>query len=210
MKDVPCFIIGNAPSLKYINLTPLNNYFSVGINKIYLIYEPTILLWQDLTIWKEGKNKIIRCNSIKYCRKYSETNGNFYNFRLNDNTNRKMSNSTTILNGRGVTAKITFQFVCALGCNPIIFIGTDGTYDKNGDTDFYGKNKWHKNRNNLKRFSDALKYVMRNKRNKTIINCCSNPILGKTYSLKKAIKLINGKKYSKIELEERLLFGKGI
>ena len=209
MKNVPCFILGNAPSLKNIDLDIIDNYFSVGINKIYLIYEPTVLMWQDLNIWREGKNKIIKCKSIKYCRKYSETNGNFYNFKLN-NCREKMSNSTITLNGRGITTKITFQFVCALGCNPIIFLGTDGTYDKNGDTDFYGKNKYNRNRNNLKRFPDALKWILKNKGRKTIINCCPNPILGKSYKLKEMIKLIKRKKCSRTELEERLLFGKGV
>ena len=34
-----CFIIGNGPSLKHMDLAPLNNYHSIGQNKIFLIFD---------------------------------------------------------------------------------------------------------------------------------------------------------------------------
>lgn len=34
-----CFIIGNGPSLNKMDLTPLNDYYTFGLNKIYLIFE---------------------------------------------------------------------------------------------------------------------------------------------------------------------------
>ncbi|MGD1859434.1 MAG: 6-hydroxymethylpterin diphosphokinase MptE-like protein [Leptolyngbyaceae cyanobacterium] len=34
-----CFIIGNGPSLNQMDLLPLNNYVTFGLNKIYLIFE---------------------------------------------------------------------------------------------------------------------------------------------------------------------------
>lgn len=38
-KGEDCFIIGNGPSLKKMDLTPLNDYFSFGQNKIFLLFE---------------------------------------------------------------------------------------------------------------------------------------------------------------------------
>jgi len=34
-----CFIIGSGPSLRKMDLTPLSNYFTFGLNKIFLIFE---------------------------------------------------------------------------------------------------------------------------------------------------------------------------
>src|SRR5690606_19847487 len=34
-----CFIIGNGPSLNKMDLTTLNNYYTFGLNKIFLIFQ---------------------------------------------------------------------------------------------------------------------------------------------------------------------------
>ncbi len=38
-----CFIIGNGPSLKKMDLAPLNDYYTFGLNKIHLLLEKTNL-----------------------------------------------------------------------------------------------------------------------------------------------------------------------
>ena len=38
-KGEDCFIIGNGPSLNKIDLRPLNNYHTFGLNKIYLMFD---------------------------------------------------------------------------------------------------------------------------------------------------------------------------
>ncbi|NEO46635.1 MAG: DUF115 domain-containing protein [Moorea sp. SIO4A3] len=38
-KQEDCFIIGNGPSLNKLNLSFLNNYYTFGLNKIYLIFD---------------------------------------------------------------------------------------------------------------------------------------------------------------------------
>jgi hypothetical protein len=38
-----CFIIGNGPSLNTMDLTPLKNYHTFGLNKIYLIFDKVML-----------------------------------------------------------------------------------------------------------------------------------------------------------------------
>ncbi len=80
MKNIPCFLLGNGPSLKNKDLSILNDYFTVGINRIFFIYDPTILIWQDLALWQQERKKILQTKAIKYCRTGSETQGGFYNF----------------------------------------------------------------------------------------------------------------------------------
>ncbi len=82
MKDVPCFMLGNGPSLRKLDLSILDNYFTVGINRIFFKYDPTILIWQDLALWMQEHKKVMKTKAIKYCRTGSESKGGFYNFTL--------------------------------------------------------------------------------------------------------------------------------
>ena len=38
-KDEDCFIIGNGPSLNKMDLGLLNDYYTFGLNKIYMLFE---------------------------------------------------------------------------------------------------------------------------------------------------------------------------
>ena len=59
MKGIPCFVIGNAPSINKIkDMSILDNYFTVGINRIFFKYDPTILIWQDLALWTQERKKV--------------------------------------------------------------------------------------------------------------------------------------------------------
>ena len=111
MTDIPCFILGNAPSLNKIeNLSILDDYFTVGINRIFYKYDPTILFWQDLALWSQEKQKVLGCKSIKYCREGSETQGGFYTFVL-QGREPKLTNDVSKLYGRGSSGSVAFQFV---------------------------------------------------------------------------------------------------
>ena len=73
LAGVPCFILGNAPSLNEMNLTLLDDYFTFGINRIFYKYDPTVLMWQDLALWVQEKTKVLESRAIKYCREGSDT-----------------------------------------------------------------------------------------------------------------------------------------
>ena len=53
------FILGNAPSIDKINLKVLDNYFTIGINRVFYKYDPTVLLWQDLALWVQERNNVL-------------------------------------------------------------------------------------------------------------------------------------------------------
>ena len=69
MKDIPCFILGNAPSLNKIeDMSILDDYLTVGINRIFFKYDPTILIWQDLALWSQERQHVLDTKAIKYCQ----------------------------------------------------------------------------------------------------------------------------------------------
>src|SRR4051794_4372631 len=71
LRDVPVFLIGNGPSLSDHDLSPLADYFTIGINrafKPYIPFDPTILLWQDETLLKTERDKLETCESFMVIR----------------------------------------------------------------------------------------------------------------------------------------------
>jgi len=202
LKDIPCFILGNGPSLKDMDLSLLDEYFTVGINRIFFKYDPTILLWQDLALWIQESKPIINTKAIKYCREGSETRGGFYTFRLGCRE-AKLTGNIKRLNGRGSSGTISYQFVHALQCNPIICVGMDCSYEGKF-TDFYGNNPMHKP-HTLPNCKKGLKFIMQNSQNKTIINCSNTDVLGKKYTLQEAISMLGDRKYDREMLTNILL-----
>ncbi|MFW6025869.1 MAG: hypothetical protein ACOCRX_05950 [Candidatus Woesearchaeota archaeon] len=135
LKNVPCFLLGNGPSISNQDLSILKDYFTIGINRIFKKIDPTILFWQDLSTWLEHKNEIKKTKAIKLCRKGAETENYCYHFLLK-RKNHVLTSSLKYLYGRGNTSALAFQVAYALGCNPIFLIGIDCKYAKNGDTNF--------------------------------------------------------------------------
>lgn len=204
MEGIPCFLLGNAPSINKINLSLLDNYFTIGINRIFFVYDPTILIWQDLALWTQERKKIIATKAIKYCREGSETQGGFYTFRLEGRESR-LSHSTKKLYGRGSSGAITYQFAHALGCNPIILVGMDCKYDKKGSTDFYGDNPMHR-KHTLPFCIKGLKFIRKNRAGRTIINCSKNKVFKERFTIEEVIEKMGDIKYSREELKN-ILFG---
>jgi len=190
MKDVPCFIIGNGPSLKKIDLGILKPYFTIGINRAFLKIDPTVLIWQDLSLWMKEKKAVLATKALKYCRLGAETKGNFYHFRLSGSKS-KISDTPSILYGRGNSGPIAYQFAYAIGCNPIILVGIDCKYDKDGNTNFYGINPMHRG-HTLKSCKEGLKWMQSVDRTKTIINCSKNKVFIDRITVEEAVEKYAG------------------
>lgn len=203
MKDVPCFMLGNAPSLNDMNLILLDDYFTIGINRIFFKYDPTILIWQDLALWIQEEKKVRATTAIKYCRRGADTRGGYYNFVL-EGREPQITHDLTKLKGRGSSGSIIYQFAWALGCDPIILVGMDCKNAKNGDTDFYGKNDMHK-KHTLPACEKGLRFIKSNALGRTIINCSRNKIFDERVSLEDAIAMLGDRKYSREELTKMLL-----
>lgn len=150
------FILGNGPSIKDQPLHLLDDYFTIGINRIFYLYDPTILFWQDLNLWRSDKKNILSSKSIKVCRDHSDPQHNFINFNLKMNPS-KFNYTPNVLHGRGSSSMLASELAVSLGCSSIVFIGVDCQYDGT-KTDFYGINKDHR-KHTLKLCKNTMKWV---------------------------------------------------
>ncbi len=142
LRGQPIFILGNSPSLNEQPLALLDPYFTLGINRIFYIYQPTVLLWQDRQMWRTNRDDILSTKAIRICRDIVDNNKIFLNYYLGLDPFR-ITGKPHRLYGRGNTGSIAVQFAVALGCSSIVLLGTDCKYGPKGLTDFYGNNKDH-------------------------------------------------------------------
>ena len=190
------FILGNGPSISSQKLKLLDNYFTIGINRIFYIYNPVILLWQDRELWNSEKRRLTKQSSIKICNRSFNTKKLFLDFKLKMGA-YKFLRKTDVLCGTGNTGALAAQLAVALGCSNIVLLGTDCKY-KDGKTDFYGKNKDHKPYT-LKMCKGAMEWLK--KECPVPIYNCSDNNLWKKQDLSKVINHLNppksGLKYCK-------------
>ncbi len=187
IKGQPAFVLGNAPSISSRNLQLLNEYFTIGVNRIFYIYDPTILIWQDQEVWIKDKKKIMRQRAIKLCRDRSDPKQKFINFELSMGK-FKFSHNPGKLHGRGNTGALAIQLAVAMGCSCVILLGMDCRYEGRGRTDFYGKNKDHKHYT-IKMCKNAMNWVER-KCPVPVYNCGNSDIWPRR-ELEDVIKEIN-------------------
>ena len=199
MEGIPCFLLGNAPSLNNIeNISILDDYFIIGINRIFFKYDPTILMWQDLALWSQERDRVLETKALKYCREGSETQGGFYTFFL-QGREPKLTSSLSKLYGRGSSGAIAYQFAYALGCNPIILVGMDCCYAKKGETDFYGNNPMHRS-HTLPACVKGLQFIKNHSGDRTIINCSLNKVFPENKTIEEVVSSMGEKKYNREEL----------
>lgn len=195
------FILGNAPSIEKQNLSLLNPYFTIGINRIFYIYDPTILMWQDKQVWNKDKKTILKQKSIKICKDVAAPKNYFLNFKLKQGR-FKFKENPSILHGWGNTTALAVQFAIALGCSNIVLLGTDCKYGLKGKTDFYGKNKDHKPYT-LEMCNEAMEWIKENCP-VTIYNCSKNK-LWTTQKLSEVINIIQPPKLSREQYRRMLI-----
>lgn len=208
MKDIPCFIIGNAPSLYDMELSPLYDYFTIGINRVFYKYDPTVLIWQDLALWLKEKKKVMATKAIKYCREGADTKGGFYTFKL-QGKEPKLAQTPAILYGRGSSGSITYQFARSLWCDPIILIGMDCAHGQvNGETvtDFYGNNPMHRS-HTIPACTKGLNFIKNNHKGKILYNCSFTNVFPERLTIAEVIEKLPDRKYSREELEGILVRG---
>jgi len=144
----PIFILGNGPSLTDNDLSLLDPYLTIGINRVCSSYEPTVLFWQDRSVWATAKREIQKSDSIKVTRKGMVQPSLcpdylFFILQGNRKTPYPSQCQTTKLQGQNITHGVTTQFADAMSPSHIIFLGIDCKF-RGGKTDFYGNNKFHR------------------------------------------------------------------
>lgn len=187
--DIPVFVIGNGPSLNDLDLTLINDYFTIGINRSFLAITSTILLWQDISFWNTEYHRIHNLPSIKVCRDIADPRRIYYNFHLRSGP-YQFGETSHIISGAGSSGPMAVIFAHSLGCRRIVLLGFDCKVAKNGDSDFYGKNKFH----NYLTFPACIKGLefLKQQTSVEIISCSDNDYFERI-SLEKAIEMIDPK-----------------
>lgn len=141
LPDTPAFIIGNGPSLNDQPVHLLEDYFTVGVNRAFQMLDPTILLWQDISLWNTEYQTLHNTQALKVSRDVSDPRKIYYNFHLKGGGYKFDPSTTHILHGRGSSGPLAVQLAVAMGCRPIVLLGMDCTRGPDGKSDFYGENK---------------------------------------------------------------------
>lgn len=135
-----CFIIGNGPSLRGMNLEPLRNEFTFGLNRIYLLFPE---LGFETSYWVAMNNLVIK-QSVSEIRKLScpiflnwssrkdigQSNRNHYIREL-----YRPNFALDISLGMWVGATVTFaalQIAYYMGFSKVVLIGVDHRYSASG------------------------------------------------------------------------------
>jgi len=213
LKNIPCFIIGNAPSLNKElpeGSTILDDRFTIGINRSFLRIDCTMLVWQDASLWYLERKRVVKQKSINLCRDRADPENRFYHFKLSL-TNWKLSNSPIQMYGRGNSGPIAYQLAYSLGCDPIVLVGMDCTYKKS-KTNFYGKNPQHRS-HTLISCKSGLKWMrkcaLKHESKREIISCSRDKVFENKKSLEETLEYIGDKgKGSREYFKNILLKGK--
>ena len=182
----PAFILGNSPALNDEDLSLLDPYFTIGINRAFYKVDPTVLFWQDIELWFTEKKKILKLNAIKVCRDIADPQSRFFHYRIKPGK-FMIPEVPNVLHGFGTTGPLAVQFAYALGCNPIVLLGMD-CRTRGNSTDFYGRNRHHKP-HTMKNCSKGLKWV-KSIDDREIISCSADSEIFEYQSLEKVVQRI--------------------
>jgi len=149
LKGKPILIVANGPSL---NKTPLDKFqgiYSIGMNKINLIF--------NKTQWRP--NIVITTNSLvvrQHWRSMKDTQiphflswnarwvipiraRRFFNFFLNNKDNNFQKEVSASVGASGTVTYAALQFAYYLGANPVIIVGLDHNFKYTGLPNDYQK-----------------------------------------------------------------------
>jgi hypothetical protein len=143
LNGVPAFILGNGPSISELDVQKLAPYFTIGINRAFHLLDPTVLIWQDISLWNTEHQHLHNLSALKVARDVADPKRLYYNFYLKGSSYEfDQMKRTHVLYGRGSTGPLAIQLAVAMGCRPIILLGMDCKRGMDGRSDFYGENQY--------------------------------------------------------------------
>lgn len=172
LRGTPCFVIGNAPSLLDLDMSMVEPFFTIGINRAYRALRTSILMWQDPELMKDSRRDIERLDCIRACPPKADPSGKFLHLHLHGSVFHKTSNPS-ILYGRGSSGPLAVQMADAIGCRPIFLLGMDCSC-RGKVTDFYGTNRdWKPHTVQL--CQAGLRWISTNFAHDEVINLSGSP-----------------------------------
>lgn len=140
-KGERCFLIANGPSLKKTDLSLLKNEKTVGMNRLYLLFDElkfntTYFTVSNELVIEQFKDDINKVDSIKFlnwkCRKFFDNKD--INF-LKTNLSFEDSFSTDVVDGvytGGTVTYFSLQLLYYMGFAEVIIIGLDHNFQDKG------------------------------------------------------------------------------
>lgn len=142
-KGKDCFLIGNGPSLNKMDLHLLNDYYTIGLNKIFLLFDKTNLkidyhvCVNGFVIEQCASNFLeMKCPSfISYKNRDNSLTGSEKIFFIGD-VHSKLKFFEDITTGISQGSTVTYaamQIAFYMGFSRIFLIGVDHNFTKKGD-----------------------------------------------------------------------------
>lgn len=158
-KGEVAFILGNGPSLLENDLSLIDHFFTIGMNRSYKALLPKILIWQDESLYEDCYEDLKTLPCAKVTTKEIDKDDIFSHFVINK-SKFMFSGDPYYLYGGGCTSVLAIQMAVSMGFSSIVLLGCDCCY-RGEQTDFYGLNKNH-NSNTLMHFNNAMQWVKNN------------------------------------------------
>jgi hypothetical protein len=141
-KNERCFIVGNGPSLKTLDMSLLKNEITFGCNRVYLGFSEWGYNFKYMTIFDRLQIQLYLREWEKNLSKISTVFTPFHNCQLMNIPNICPINFSYFWKDRlppfepnlakqtlgGSTVHLMLQLAILMGCNPIIIIGVDNKY----------------------------------------------------------------------------------
>ena len=149
LKGHPAFILGNGPFLPD-DLSPLNDFFTIGVNRIWYHYDPTVVQWTDNEILPDVEKYIDRSKAIVFVRDEINYRPERFNSLIPygnsvEPHHRPLPPQYVPATGNMGTAAALWAM--SVGCYPVYLLGMSTRYKTDEDgaskTNSYGVNPAH-------------------------------------------------------------------
>jgi len=140
-KGEDCFILGNGPSLNKMDLIKLNDYYTFGLNKIFLIFKKVDLrLSYHVSVNKyvieQSKDELLNLKCPKFLS-YKGSNHilqyrDFYYLYTNGGVGGFQPNITNPLIECGTVTYVAMQVAYYMGFQNVFLIGVDHNFKQSG------------------------------------------------------------------------------
>jgi hypothetical protein len=141
-KGERCFVIANGPSLKNMNLAPLKDEFTFGMNRIYLLFdqmnfEVSYLVSINELVLDQFSEDIRRLSMPKFvnwkCRaKFKDVPETYFLKTKLSLTDNFIDDISMPLSSGGTVTFITLQIAYYMGFNQVILVGLDHNFRDKG------------------------------------------------------------------------------
>lgn len=137
-----CFIVGNGPSLKSMNLSLLKNEITFGMNRIYLLFDQlgfstTYYVSVNDYVIEQCATDIGNLAMPKFlnwrARKYIEYSGNVVFLRLSDGGLSFSTDPSKCIYVGATVTYVAMQLAYYMGFKEIILIGVDHSFETKGE-----------------------------------------------------------------------------